>query len=145
MSDQPDEDLERFINAQASSYERARRELSAGRKRGHWIWYIFPQLDGLGRSRTSKRYALASVDEARAYLAHPVLGPRLKELTAVVNAIDGRTVNEIFGYPDDLKFRSSMTLFSLAAPDEPVFQAALSKYFDGKPDPLTLQLLGRVE
>lgn len=135
-------DLERFVAAQASAYDDARRELLAGRKTGHWIWFVFPQLAGLGRSPTAQKFAIGSLDEARAYLAHPVLGPRLVDCTEIVSAIPKRSLNEIFGYPDDLKFRSSMTLFAAAAPDVPAFPQALDKYCDSEPDPLTLALLG---
>jgi uncharacterized protein (DUF1810 family) len=135
-------DLERFVAAQASAYDGARRELLAGRKTGHWIWFVFPQLAGLGRSPTARKYAIGSLDEARAYLAHPVLGPWLVDCTEIVNAIPNGSLDEIFGYPDDLKFRSSMTLFAAAAPDEPAFRQALDKYCDCEPDALTLALLG---
>jgi uncharacterized protein (DUF1810 family) len=135
-------DLERFVAAQAPAYDRARRELLAGRKTGHWIWFVFPQLAGLGRSPMAHKYAIRSLAEARAYLAHPVLGPRLVDCTEIVNAIPDRSLHEIFGYPDDLKFRSSMTLFAEAAPGEPAFRQALDKYCDAEPDPLTLELLG---
>ena len=136
-------DLQRFVDAQARTYDAALAELTAGRKRTHWMWFVFPQLAGLGLSRTAQAYAIASLDEARAYLAHPLLGPRLRACTAAVNAVHGRTAHEIFASPDDLKFRSSMTLFREAAPDEPLFQAALDRYFDGRPDPRTLEILGR--
>jgi uncharacterized protein (DUF1810 family) len=105
------------------------------------MWFIFPQIAGLGRSEMAQRYAIASADEAAAYLAHPVLGPRLRECAAIVAALDGLTVDEIFGHPDDLKFHSSMTLFADVAPDEAVFQACIDKYFDGQPDEATLARL----
>ena len=133
--------LQRFVDAQSRVYATALGELRLGRKQTHWMWFIFPQMAGLGRSSTAQFYAIKSLDEARAYLAHPVLGPRLRDCTATVNALEGRSANEIFGFPDDLKFRSSMTLFQAAAPDEPVFGQALAKYFGGEPDPLTLEIL----
>ena len=135
--------LRRFVDAQDKVYARVRAELSSGRKTGHWMWFVFPQLTGLGRSPTAERYAISSLDEAEAYLAHPVLGPRLEECTQLVNAVEGKSLREIFGSPDDLKFRSSMTLFAHAAPEEPLFREALDKYCSGEEDPLTLALLGR--
>ena len=108
------------------------------------MWFIFPQLEGLGRSATAQHYAIRSLDEARAYLEHPILGPRLVECTEIVNRIDGKSAYEIFGTPDDLKFRSSVTLFVQVARDQPVFEQALAKYFDAVPDPLTIELLSRV-
>ena len=149
-------DLTRFVAAQEPLFDRVRAELAAGRKDSHWMWFVFPQLQGLGSSATARRYALASVEEARAYLAHPVLGARLRECTRLVNGIEGRTIEEIFGYPDHLKFRSCMTLFERAAVDAghgagtvsagdsrgaQVFREALGKYFAGEEDPLTLELL----
>lgn len=134
-------DLKRFVDAQRTVYEHARAELLAGRKTTHWMWFIFPQIEGLGRSPTARRYAIRSLDEARAYLAHPILGPRLVECTQIVNRIEGKSAREIFGSPDDLKFRSSLTLFARAAPEEPVFEQALAKYFDSEPDPLTVERL----
>lgn len=136
-----DFDLERFVQAQAPVYATVLKELRAGHKRTHWMWFIFPQLDGLGRSEMARRYAIRSGDEAAAYLAHPVLGPRLRECATIVDSLDGRTVNQIFGHPDDLKFRSSMTLFADVAPDEAVFQDCIDKYFDGEPDDETLARL----
>ena len=118
-----------------------RSELQAGRKLSHWMWYIFPQLAGLGRSSTAQYYSLASLDDARNYLAHPILGPRLIECAALVNGVEGRSAHDIFGYPDDLKFHSSITLFALAQPDEPTFADALEKYFDGMLDQLTTERL----
>jgi uncharacterized protein (DUF1810 family) len=135
-------DLKRFADAQSTEYDDALAELRAGRKRGHWIWFIFPQLKGLGRSAASEYYGIGSVEEARAYLRHPVLGTRLKECTEMVNRIEGSTVEEIFGFPDNLKFRSSMTLFARAAEDGSPFETALEKYFDGEPDAKTIELLG---
>ena len=135
--------LQRFVDAQDPVFANVRAELARGSKASHWMWFVFPQLAGLGRSPTAQHFAIASLDEARAYLAHPVLGPRLAECTRLVNAVQGKPVRAIFGSPDDLKFRSSMTLFALAAPDEPAFRDALDKYFAGVPDPRTLELLGR--
>src|SRR5438105_3165014 len=114
-------DLERFVSAQEGVYERANAELRAGRKRTHWMWFIFPQIRGLGTSEMSARFAISSLDEARAYLAHEVLGPRLRESTEIVAAQTGKTADDIFGYPDDLKFHSSMTLFSSAAEEGSIF------------------------
>ena len=119
-----------------------RAELKAGRKSTHWMWFVFPQLAGLGFSERAQFYGIASLEEARAYLAHRVLGPRLLECTGLVNAVEGRTAHDIFGSPDDMKFRSSMTLFSLADPDEQAFGAALERYFQGGKDRRTLDLLG---
>jgi uncharacterized protein (DUF1810 family) len=133
-------DLRRFVDAQAPVYEQACAELAAGRKASHWMWFVFPQLRGLGRSATAQRYGITSMAEARAYWAHPLLGPRLKRCTELVLAVDGRSAQAIFGSPDDLKFRSCMTLFAQAA-GEPVFGRALHKYFAGEPDAATLALL----
>ena len=135
--------LRRFVEAQKTEYENVLAELRSGRKRSHWIWFIFPQLKGLGRSSTAEFYGIGSIEEAQAYLDHPLLGPRLKECTELVNRIEGSPVDAIFGFPDNLKFRSSMTLFSRAAQDAAPFQAALEKYFGGEPDPRTLELLGK--
>ena len=121
-------DLQRFVDAQHPVYETVLSELRQGEKRSHWMWFIFPQLEGLGHSAMSKRFAITSHDEARAYLQHPILGPRLIECAMLVNEIEGRTLHDIFGYPDDLKFRSCMTLFAQEAPSIPVFQQALQKY-----------------
>jgi uncharacterized protein (DUF1810 family) len=136
-------DVQRFVDAQASTYERARAELLRGRKTSHWMWFIFPQIRGLGSSHTAEKYAISSIEEARAYLAHPVLGARLRECTRIVNEIDGTGLEEIFGSPDDLKFRSSMTLFAHAAPDDAVFRDALEKYCNSAEDPLTVERLPR--
>lgn len=136
-------DLGRFIDAQAGVYARALAELEAGEKRSHWMWFIFPQIAGLGSSPMAQRYAIGSLAEARAYLGHPVLGERLRDCTAAVNRVSDRSAHAIFGAPDDVKFRSSMTLFAAAAPDEPLFAEALAKYFGAEPDPLTLARLGR--
>jgi uncharacterized protein (DUF1810 family) len=133
--------LQHFVDAQAPVFEQVRAELRAGRKRSHWMWFVFPQIAGLGHSEMARRYAISSLDEAKAYLAHPVLGARLRECTELVSKVDGRSVGEIFGYPDDLKFHSSMTLFARATGDYGVFEAALKKYFGGKPDPETLKRL----
>jgi len=133
--------LQRFVDAQASVYQEVRRELRAGRKESHWMWFIFPQIAGLGTSPTSVRFAIASLDEARAYLAHPVLGPRLRECAKLAVDVEGRTAREIFGPVDEMKFRSSVTLFAQAAPDEDVFQRCIDKYFAGSHDPATLARL----
>src|SRR5271166_3267559 len=135
-------DLDRFVKAQDPELAQIRLELRDGYKRSHWMWYVFPQLAGLGSSVTAWHYALASLDEARAYLSHQVLGPRLIECTALVNAIEESSAQQIFGNPDVLKFHSSMTLFALAQPDEHVFADALRKYFGGVPDRLTEEKLG---
>lgn len=134
-------DLGRFVVAQDRVYAQVCAELGAGRKQTHWMWFIFPQLEGLGSSPTARRYALSGSEQTRAYLGHGTLGPRLRECTSLVNAVRGSTALQIFGVPDDLKFRSSMTLFALGCDGESVFREALSRYFDGAPDPLTLQLL----
>lgn len=134
-------DLSRFVEAQASVYARVLDELKEGRKTSHWIWFIFPQLAALGQSATAKRYGIKSKDEAAAYLAHPILGSRLRECTGLVNQVDGSTAHDIFGYPDDLKFRSSMTLFAAATADNAIFNDALAKYYHGEGDPLTLEKL----
>ena len=133
--------LNRFVEAQEPVYEEVCAELREGRKRGHWMWFVFPQLRGLGHSPTAQYFAIRSRDEAEAYLRHPVLGARLRECTRLVNAVEGRGVSEIFGFPDDLKFRSSVTLFAGVAPDEAVFRQALEKYFEGEPDERTVELL----
>ena len=133
--------LQRFVDAQQRVYETVLGELHAGRKRSHWMWFIFPQIAGLGHSITAQRFAISSLDEAVAYIAHPVLGLRLRECTALVAGIEGRSIAEIFGHPDDMKFHSSMTLFARAAPWEPTFAACLHKYFGGEPDPQTLARL----
>jgi uncharacterized protein (DUF1810 family) len=133
--------LQRFVDAQAPVYEQARRELKAGRKESHWMWFIFPQIAGLGHSPMSIRFAIASLGEANAYLAHPILGPRLKECATLAFDVEGKTAREIFGAIDEMKFRSSMTLFARAAPDEEAFQRCLGKYFAGGSDPATLARL----
>lgn len=135
-------DLQRFVDAQARVYPQVLAELRDGRKRSHWIWFVFPQLRGLGRSATADHYGIASADEARAYLAHPTLGPRLRECARLVVEIDGRTAEEIFGRPDCTKVRSSMTLFAAAADDDATdFQAVLDTLYDARADPLTLEML----
>lgn len=134
-------DLQRFVNAQSPVYDTVRAELQAGQKRSHWMWYIFPQLAGLGRSETARHYALSGLEEAQAYLAHPLLGRRLEECCKILTGIEGCTASAIFGYPDDLKLHSSLTLFAQAAPDQPLFGACLEKYFNGQRDAATLQLL----
>ncbi len=132
-------DLHRFVEAQAGVIDVVRRELAAGAKRTHWMWFIFPQLRGLGQSATAQHFGLAGLAEARAYLDHPVLGPRLVDCTGLVNQVEGRSAQQIFGSPDDMKFRSSMTLFAGLEPEP--FGAALRKYYAGQPDPRTLEML----
>jgi len=134
--------LQRFLEAQDRTYTQACAELRQGSKRTHWMWFIFPQILGLGSSAMAARFAISSRAEAAAYLAHPILGPRLRECTRLVNQVEGRSIDEIFGYPDDLKFHSSVTLFAQATADNQVFLDALEKYFAGEPDPLTLRQLG---
>jgi len=134
-------DLERFVIAQAPVFLAVLDELRAGRKRSHWMWFIFPQLKGLGHSAMSHRYGISSRREAEAYLAHPLLGTRLRQCTALVIALEGRSVEEIFGAPDDVKFRSSMTLFASVDSESSLFSNALKKYFAGKPDQLTIDRL----
>jgi len=136
-------DLQRFVAAQDEVYTTVLGELRAGEKGGHWMWYIFPQIAGLGQSAMAKKYAITSQDEAKAYLGHPVLGPRLRECTEIVLNVDGRSAEQIFHYPDNLKFRSSMTLFSEAAAENSIFHEALGKYFEGRPDQSTLDILRR--
>ncbi len=134
--------LQRFVEAQAGVIERVYAELRAGQKRSHWMWFVFPQIRGLGSSEMAMRYAISGREEARAYLDHPVLGPRLKKCTGIVVDLEGRTIEAIFGYPDDLKFHSSMTLFGeVEEPSERVFLTALKKYFGGKTDEATLARL----
>ncbi len=133
--------LERFVEAQSSTYGQARAELAAGEKRSHWMWFIFPQILGLGSSSIAQRFAISDLAEARAYQEHPVLGQRLRECTGLVNAVEGRGVEQIFGYPDDLKFHSSMTLFAQASQGEDAFATALDKYFSGRPDLETIRRL----
>jgi uncharacterized protein (DUF1810 family) len=141
MSAEDPYDLERFVAAQdaGGTYDRAAAELRAGRKASHWMWFVFPQIAGLGYSTASRTYAISSLDEARAYLAHPVLGPRLIECAVILARVPGRTAEQIFGEVDALKLCSSMTLFMRAAPGEPVFRQVLDQYFGGVPDPATEQ------
>jgi uncharacterized protein (DUF1810 family) len=134
------DDLSRFVSAQAGVYEQALAELKAGRKRTHWMWFVFPQIAGLGSSQTARRYAIRSLDEARDYLAHPVLGPRLRECARTLLELAGMTADEILGYPDNLKLRSSMTLFARAASDPDLFEAVLNRYY-ASPDPHSLDLI----
>ncbi len=133
-------DLQRFVAAQAPVYAQVCDELAAGRKTSHWMWFVFPQLKGPGRSATAQHFGIASRAEAQAYWQHPLLGPRLKQCTELVLAVEGRSANQVFGSPDDLKFRSCMTLFAQAT-DEPAFRRALDKYFGGSADEQTLRLL----
>lgn len=135
--------LKRFIDAQAYVYDEVLEELSRGRKTSHWMWFIFPQIDGLGSSHLAKKYAITSLQEAQAYLADPRLGSRLRECTRIVNGLKHRTLEQVFGSTDALKFRSCMTLFALADPDEAEFEEALKLYCDGKKDPLTMDQLNR--
>ena len=137
-----DTSLERFVRAQEHSYDAALREIRGGRKRSHWIWYIFPQLDGLGYSPTAQYYGIRDLEQAKDYMAHPVLGPRLVEISEALLALPSSDPGAVMGYPDDLKLCSSMTLFELAAPDQPVFGKVLDKFYGGRRDPLTLRLLG---
>jgi uncharacterized protein (DUF1810 family) len=136
-------DLARFLTAQTGVYEQALAELARGRKQSHWMWFVFPQIAGLGFSAMSQRYAIGDADEARAYLAHPALGPRLRACFDATLAVDGRTAHDIFGSPDDLKLRSSATLFAAVSEPGSIFQRVLDKYFDGQPDVETLRLLER--
>jgi uncharacterized protein (DUF1810 family) len=133
--------LQRFVDAQDPVFEQVRRELRAGCKESHWMWFIFPQIEGLGHSPMASRYAISSREEAEAYLAHPILGARLQECTRLVNLVEGRSVESIFGYPDNLKFRSCMTLFAHVATDTQIFEDAIRKYFGGEFDRLTLDRL----
>ena len=136
--------LERFVRAQDGVYDQVCAELRSGRKRTHWMWFIFPQIKGLGSSEMAVRFAISSIEEAKAYLENPVLGERLRECARIVVGLDGRTAEEIFGYPDDLKFHSSMTLFAKAAEiseEDLVFSQALDKYFGGREDAGTVQRL----
>ena len=137
-------DLMRFVRAQDPVYRGIQGELTRGRKQSHWLWFVFPQVAGLGFSAMSQRYAIASRAEAEAYLAHPILGPRLTECTRLVLAVEGRTINAILGAPDDAKFRSSMTLFD-AVSDEPIFDEALARYFSGERDGATLEILSKLD
>jgi uncharacterized protein (DUF1810 family) len=134
-------ELDRFVRAQDADYERALVEISSGRKRSHWMWYIFPQFAGLGQSPTSQRYAIGSLAEARAYLAHSILGPRLIACTEAALNVNDRSAHEIFGSPDDMKLRSSATLFALVSSDDSVFHRILNKYFNATGDETTLALV----
>ena len=134
-------DLSRFLKAQEHDYARALSEIRSGRKRSHWMWYIFPQIQGLGFSQTAQFYAIQDLAEAKDYLAHPVLGARLKEISSALLGLDGLSASEIFGYPDDLKLCSSMTLFRLADLDCPIFQDVFDKYYDGEADKKTIRIL----
>ncbi len=133
--------LERFVAAQAPVYRTVLAELRAGRKQTHWMWFVFPQASGLGRSAMAQTYAIQSLAEARSYLVHPLLGARLRECTQAVLNVEGNSAHAIFGSPDDMKFRSCLTLFARAAPDEPLFRAALEKYFGGEEDARTVEIL----
>src|SRR5437868_9058995 len=133
--------LGRFVQAQKDDYDQALAEIKSGRKRSHWMWYIFPQIDGLGFSSMSRRYSIKSLAEARAYLDHPLLGPRLVECAEAALGVDGRSAHEIFGSPDDMKLKSNATLFASVTPADSVFARLLDKFFDGKPDGKTLELL----
>jgi uncharacterized protein (DUF1810 family) len=135
--------MNRFLLAQESVYDGVIRELASGQKTSHWMWFVFPQLKGLGKSAMAQKYALGSLNEAEDYLRHPVLGPRLRECTRLVNAVEGKTIHQIFGSPDDRKFHSSVTLFAQATADNQVFIDAIQKYFGGAYDPVTLELLER--
>jgi uncharacterized protein (DUF1810 family) len=142
MMDGPDPyNLTRFVQAQERDYERALGEIQGGRKRSHWMWYIFPQLDGLGLSTMSKRYSIKGIAEARAYLDHPLLGPRLLRCVEAALGVEGRSAREIFGSPDDMKLRSCATLFACAVPSPSLFDRLIEKYFAGQPDQTTLRLL----
>ena len=135
--------LERFVKAQKYDYDTALREIRSGRKRSHWMWYIFPQLQGLGYSSTAQYYGIRDLEEAQDYMEHPVLGPRLVEISEALLVLDTSDASAVMGYPDDLKLRSSMTLFELAAPEQPVFGRVLEKNYSGHRDRHTLELLGR--
>ncbi len=141
MPDDP-HDLNRFVEAQARDYNQALAEIKAGRKRSHWIWYVLPQIDGLGFSAMSRRYAIKSIDEATAYLSHPVLGPRLVETCESALAVQGKSAHDIFGSPDDMKLKSCATLFASVSPPGSVFERLLERYFQGERDGKTLKLKG---
>jgi uncharacterized protein (DUF1810 family) len=131
-------DLDRFVEAQEGDYDRALIEIRGGRKRTHWMWYVFPQIEGLGSSPMAKRYAIRNRREAEAFLAHPILGPRLREIAEAALTIKSASASDVFGYPDDLKLRSCATLFAAVSPPRSVFERLLEKYFDGEPDTATL-------
>ena len=135
--------LDRFVKAQQYDYDTALREIRSGRKRSHWMWYIFPQLQGLGFSSTAQYYGIRDLEEAQDYMEHPLLGARLVEISEALLALDTGDASAVMGYPDDLKLRSSMTLFELAAPEQPVFGQVLEKYYSGHRDRRTLELLGK--
>ncbi len=135
--------LQRFLDAQERVYDTVLEELRAGRKSSHWIWFIFPQIAGRGHSAMAQQFAITSLDEAKAYLQHPILGPRLQECTQLVLNVEGRSIDEIFGYPDNLKFRSCMTLFMASTTDNTLFKNALHKYFDSQPEQMTLDILAQ--
>ena len=141
MSDSDPFDLSRFVTAQQGVFDVALSELRRGRKESHWMWFVFPQIDGLGTSAMARRYAIASVEEARAYLDHPLLGTRLVECCRAILTIEGLSASDIFGYPDDAKLRSSMTLFAAVGSPHPEFSAVLDKYFGGHADARTIELL----
>ncbi|MBC3788989.1 DUF1810 domain-containing protein [Spirosoma utsteinense] len=138
---QADDTLNRFLEAQETYYTKALDEIRKGRKQTHWVWFIFPQIAGLGYSEMARFYAIKDLQEARSYLDHPVLGARLTEIANALLSVEGKTANQILGNPDDLKVRSSMTLFNLLKPTDPVFGAVLARYYQGSPDPQTLRLL----
>jgi uncharacterized protein (DUF1810 family) len=133
--------LRRFVDAQNPVFEQVCQELQQGQKRSHWMWFIFPQLKGLGSSHMAAHFAISGREETEMYLKHPLLGPRLRECAQLVNLVEGRSIQQIFGYPDDLKFRSSMTLFAAVTSENKVFKDSLQKYFAGEPDPLTIAQL----
>lgn len=136
------DEFDHFLEAQQPVIDQVMRELAAGEKRSHWMWYIFPQVIGLGQSYLAQRYAIHSLEQARRYAAHPILNERLRQCTRLVWEVQNRNISDIFGYPDDLKFHSSMTLFASAVPDDPLFAFALDKYFAGRKDAKTLEILG---
>lgn len=138
-----EKELDKFVSAQARDYDTALAEIRSGYKRSHWMWYIFPQLQGLGFSSTAQYYGIRDLEQAKDYMAHPVLGPRLVEISGALLSLPGSNPSAVMGYPDDLKLCSCMTLFELAAPDEPVFGRVLEKYYGGRRDRMTLNLLGR--
>ncbi len=138
-----EKELDKFVSAQARDYDTALAEIRSGYKRSHWMWYIFPQLQGLGFSPTAQYYGIRDLEQAKDYMAHPVLGPRLVEISGALLSLPGSNPSAVMGYPDDLKLCSCMTLFELAAPDEPVFGRVLEKYYGGRRDRMTLNLLGR--
>lgn len=143
MADSADPyDLQRFVEVQDPVIEQVKEELRSGRKRTHWMWFVFPQVTGLGNSQMAQRYAISSRDEAEAYLSHSTLGRRLYHCTEIVNGIEAQSANDIFGHPDDLKFQSSMTLFEAVADDPYPFRTALDRYYNGEPDQKTLEFIG---